>query len=105
VRAWVSIDRDAALQQAQRSHEALRRGEHHGPLHGIPVGIKDVVDVKGWPSRAGSLSRSAEPPARRDADVVRALRAAGAVILGKTHTTEFAYFDGPPPTRNPWHLA
>ena len=103
VHAWISVDREGALQQAMRARDSLRRGERRSPIHGIPVAVKDVIDVAGFPTRAGSRARTGQGPAARDADVVRALRAAGAVILGKTHTTEFAYFDGVPPTRNPWH--
>ena len=103
VRAWTSVDREGALQQAMQARDSLNRGERRSPIHGIPVAVKDVIDVAGFPTRAGSRARIGQGPAARDADVVRALRAAGAVILGKTHTTEFAYFDGVPPTRNPWH--
>lgn len=103
VHAWISVDREGALQQAMRARDSLRRGERRSPIHGIPVAVKDVIDVAGFPTRAGSRARTGQGPAARDADVVRALRAAGAVILGKTHTTEFAYFDGVPATRNPWH--
>jgi Asp-tRNA(Asn)/Glu-tRNA(Gln) amidotransferase A subunit family amidase len=71
-----------------------------GPLAGVPVGIKDIVDVAGVPSRCGSPALADAPPATADAAVVRLLRAAGAVVVGKTVTTEFAYFD-PGPTRNP----
>jgi aspartyl-tRNA(Asn)/glutamyl-tRNA(Gln) amidotransferase subunit A len=75
-----------------------------GPLHGIPIAVKDVIDVAGFPTRAGSATRAHTAPASIDAQIVAQLRAAGAVVLGKAHTTEFAYFDGPPPTRNPWNL-
>lgn len=75
------------------------------PLHGIPIAIKDVINVADWPTRAGSRSREDISAATGDAQIVLALRAAGAVIMGKAHTTEFTYFDGPPPTRNPHHLA
>lgn len=104
VQAWISIDRSGALRQAERCRDELRSGRRLGPLHGIPVAIKDVIDVAGWPTRAGSRSRATIAPARRDGECVSALRTAGAIILGKTHTTEYAYFDGPPPTRNPWNL-
>lgn len=105
VRAWTSVDREGARQQARHARDSLNRGERRSPLHGVPVAVKDVIDVAGFPTRAGSRARTGQGPAARDADVVRALRAAGAVILGKTHTTEFAFFDGVPPTRNPWHTA
>lgn len=104
VQAWISVDREGALRQAERCRDELRRGLRLGPLHGIPVAIKDVIDVAGSPTRAGSRSRATIAPSTRDGECVSALRAAGAVILGKTHTTEYAYFDGPPPTRNPWNL-
>ena len=71
-----------------------------GPLAGVPVGIKDIVDVAGVPTRCGSRALVDTPPAEADAGIVRLLRAAGAVVVGKTVTTEFAYFD-PGPTRNP----
>ena len=79
-------------------------GRLRGPLHGIPVAVKDVIDVAGLPTRAGSATRAHIPPSTIDAHVVTLLRTAGAVILGKAHTTEFAYFDGPPPTRNPHNV-
>lgn len=102
IRAWVSVDRDGALVVAKELDEELAKGHSRGPLHGIPIGVKDIIDVRGWPTRAGS-SLSSERLAANDAPVVARLRAAGAVILGKTVTTEYASFD-PPPTRNPWNL-
>jgi len=105
VAAWRALDEAGAARQAQARARELAAGRRRSALHGIPVAIKDVIDVAGMPTRAGSLSRAQVPPAPADAEIVAALRAAGAVILGKVHTTEFAYFDGPPPTRNPWHTA
>jgi len=103
VRAWVLVDEAAARQTAvQRTREA-ELGRWRGPLHGIPIGVKDIIDVKGLPTRAGSPLLG-HRPAATDAPVVAALRRAGAVILGKTVTVEFACFD-PSPTRNPWNLA
>jgi aspartyl-tRNA(Asn)/glutamyl-tRNA(Gln) amidotransferase subunit A len=101
VRAWVSIDRDTAIADAERLTEERRRGRWRGPLHGIPLGIKDIIDVFDRPTAAGS-ALWANSIARRDATVVQRLRQAGAVLLGKTVTTQYASFD-PPPTRNPWH--
>jgi uncharacterized membrane protein/Asp-tRNA(Asn)/Glu-tRNA(Gln) amidotransferase A subunit family amidase len=75
-----------------------------GPLGGVPVGVKDIVDVAGVPTRCGSSTRADAPPAAHDAGIVAMLREAGAVVVGKTVTTEFAFFD-PGPTRNPWDLA
>jgi aspartyl-tRNA(Asn)/glutamyl-tRNA(Gln) amidotransferase subunit A len=101
--AWVSVDAEGALHAAQRLTRERATRTAYGPLYGIPIGIKDIVDVAGWPTRAGSQLTS-EAPAREDATVVARLRAAGAIILGKTVTTEFACFD-PPPTMNPWNAA
>ncbi|HEV7224146.1 MAG TPA: amidase [Pirellulales bacterium] len=102
VRAWVMLDEAGARETARRLDEERKQGRNRGPLHGIPVGIKDIVDVAGWPTKAGSPLREGHR-AERDATLVARLRAAGAVILGKTVTTQFASFD-PPPTRNPWNL-
>jgi aspartyl-tRNA(Asn)/glutamyl-tRNA(Gln) amidotransferase subunit A len=102
VKAWVLIDREGALQEARLRTEEFRRGEVRGPLHGIPIGIKDIFDVFDWPTAAGS-KLWANSVARQDADVVRRLRQGGAIFLGKTVTTAYASFD-PPPTRNPWNL-
>jgi len=101
VRAWVVIDAEGARRQAQRAGEELTAGQRRGPLHGIPIGIKDIINVAGMPTRAGSELTPADA-VEEDAPVVARLREAGAVILGKTVTTEFACFD-PPPTRNPWN--
>ncbi len=103
LRAWVVVDRERALGEARRKAEALGRGEPLGPLYGVPLGIKDIVDVEGLPTRFGSTATPAEPAAA-DAPLVARLRRAGAIILGKTVTTEFAFID-PPPTRNPWDPA
>jgi len=102
IHAWVLVDAEDAREAAARAAAELAAGQDRGPLSGIPVGIKDIVDVAGWPTEAGSTLRRGHM-AQRDATVVARLREAGAVILGKTVTTEFACFD-PPPTRNPWNL-
>lgn len=101
--AWVMVDRAGAREEAQRLTELARRGTFVGPLHGIPIGIKDIIDVQGMPTKAGSSLRRDASPAERDAPVVAALRRAGAIILGKTVTTEWACMD-PPPTKNPWNV-
>lgn len=103
IRAWVLVDEDGARREAERLTNLARQGEIVGPLHGIPIGIKDIIDVAGMPTRCGSPLRENAPPAEKDAAVVANLRAAGGIILGKTVTTEWACFD-PPPTRNPWNL-
>lgn len=103
IHAWISIDADGARRQAEQLERRIRNGEPVGPLAGIPIGIKDIIDIAGLPTRAGSLTRAGHR-AERDAPVVLRLRQAGAILLGKTVTTEFACFD-PPPTRNPWNPA
>ncbi len=103
VRAWVLVDEDAARHAAAERTREAELGRWRGLLHGIPIGVKDIIDVKGLPTRAGSPLLGHEPAAS-DAPLVAALRRAGAVILGKTVTVEFACFD-PSPTRNPWNLA
>jgi aspartyl-tRNA(Asn)/glutamyl-tRNA(Gln) amidotransferase subunit A len=101
LRAWVSVDRHGALRRARELDADLQAGRDRGPLHGIPLGIKDLIDVAGWPTAAGS-ARLAQEVAATDAPLVTRLRDAGAIILGKTVTTQFACFD-PPVTRNPWN--
>ncbi len=101
VQAWVFVDREYARVQAESAAAELRQNRWRGPLHGIPIGIKDIMDVFDWPTAAGSRLW-AQSVARQDATVVRRLRQAGAVLLGKTVTTQYASFD-PPPTRNPWN--
>jgi aspartyl-tRNA(Asn)/glutamyl-tRNA(Gln) amidotransferase subunit A len=105
VHGWRLLDRDRALAQAKVLRKEAEAGSIRSPLHGIPIAVKDVLDVAGLPTRAGSPARADIAPSTIDAQVVAQLRAAGAIILGKAHTTEFAYFDGPPPTRNPYNLA
>jgi aspartyl-tRNA(Asn)/glutamyl-tRNA(Gln) amidotransferase subunit A len=102
VRAWVVVDRDGAREQAERLTDELRQGLDRGPLHGIAVGVKDIIDVFDLPTGCGS-KLWANSYARQDAAVVARLRQAGAVILGKTVTTPYAFID-PPVTRNPWDL-
>ncbi|HZN33334.1 MAG TPA: amidase [Pirellulaceae bacterium] len=102
VKAWVLVDADGARREARRQDQLLRDDEPLGPLHGIPIAIKDIIDVAGWPTLCGSPLRRGHA-AVKDAPVVAALRKAGAILLGKTVTTEWAGFD-PPVTRNPWNL-
>lgn len=98
VQAWAYLDPESALEQAR----ACDRGPHRGVLHGIPIGVKDVIDVAGMPTACGSPIY-AGAIARADAACVAMARAAGAIILGKTHTAEFAN-TAPPLTRNPHRL-
>ena len=102
VGAWVEIDADGARRTAARQAELPREEARDLPLLGIPVGMKDIIDVAGRPTRAGSALR-ADHRAERDAPIAKVLRDLGAIILGKTETTQFACQD-PARTRNPWNL-
>src|SRR5215472_11253892 len=99
IKAFVHLDREHALAQARALDERRAQGHAIGPLHGIPVAIKDIIDTADYPTELGSPLAAGRRP-RHDATVVAKLRAAGAVILGKSVTTEFAYYH-PGPTRNP----
>jgi len=99
VQAWAFLDEQHALEQARAADERKRSGEPIGPLHGVPVGLKDIIDTADMPTENGTVLHKGRTP-RQDAAVVAMLRAAGAVILGKTVTTECAYF-APGKTRNP----
>src|SRR2546425_7415241 len=99
VQAWQFLDEQHALDQARAADERRRSGEPVGELNGIPVGIKDIIDTADMPTENGTVLHKGRMP-RFDAAVVASLRAAGAVIMGKTVTTECAYFT-PGKTRNP----
>ena len=99
IQAWAYLDRDHVLNAARSMDAHKQQGLPLGPLHGVPVGIKDIVDTAGTPTENGTPIDAGRRP-REDAAVVRRLKRAGAVILGKTVTTELAYFH-PGKTRNP----
>jgi Asp-tRNA(Asn)/Glu-tRNA(Gln) amidotransferase A subunit family amidase len=99
IHAWAHLDGEGARAAAQ----ALDTGSARGALRGVPIGVKDIFHVQGMPTTAGSRPFAHTRPAV-DATSVARLRAAGAIVLGKTHTTEFAFRD-PAPTRNPWNPA
>lgn len=99
VGAWTFLDRDHALRQAELADDAHRAGRPHGPLHGVPVGVKDIFDTRDMPTGDGSPLHAGRV-ARQDAGAVSRLRQAGAVIMGKTVTTEFAVYH-PGKTTNP----
>src|SRR5213594_5083884 len=103
VQAWVHVDDKGALAAARERAEEAKRSTVRGPVHGIPVAVKDIFHVAGLLTTAGARPFAHSRPSG-DATSVARLRAAGAIILGKTHTTQFAYRD-PAPTRNPWNLA
>ncbi|CAN5608075.1 amidase [soil metagenome] len=102
VRAWVVVDREGALEQARDLDDDRAADDPRRDLAGIPIGIKYIIDVVGLPTAFG-IPGSAGRVARNDAEIVSALRSRGAVILGKTISTPYAWID-PPPTRNPWNL-
>lgn len=103
VHAYVHLDPEAALQAARTADDQLHEGRVCGPLHGVPAGIKDLLATADMPTAAGSVSLAGHRPAR-DAEAVRRLRAAGAVVVGKQVTHEFGLGMNAPPTRNPWRL-
>ena len=99
IQAWTFLDRDHVMKQAERLDRMRQAGRPIGPLHGLPVGIKDIIDTADMPTGNGTGIDAGRRP-QRDAFVVARLRAAGAVLMGKTVTTELAYFT-PGKTRNP----
>ncbi len=101
IKAFVTVMREQAYKDAAQAERELRTGLVRGPLHGIPIGVKDIIGVRGVRMTAGSRVL-ADYIAPEDAAVVELLRKAGAIIIGKTNTHEFAYGTYTPPTRNPW---
>ncbi|MDH3513660.1 MAG: amidase [Gammaproteobacteria bacterium] len=102
IEAWAWLKSEAALERA-RVADADRKAGKHGALQGIPVGVKDIIDVQGVPTRMGSSAFEDYLPTL-SARAVRCLDEAGAVMLGKTVTAELAFY-APGKTRNPWNLA
>ncbi len=103
IQAFVTVMRDQAYEEAERAENEQRTGLFRSPLHGIPIAIKDLIAVKNVRMTAGSKVLADYVP-QEDATVVELLRRAGAVIVGKTNTHEFAYGTYTPPTRNPWNI-
>lgn len=103
LKAYVSVFPDEALAEARRATDEIVARGPRGPLHGVPVAIKDLYDVRGKPTLAGSRVREGHV-ADSDSEVVSRLRRAGAIVIGKTVTHEFASGVTSPPTRNPWDL-
>ncbi len=107
INAFIHLDADAARAAARAAEAEIAAGRPRGPLHGVPVGIKDIIDVAGLPTTCHSKILL-DNIARADAVAVSRLRGAGAIVLGKLSTHEFAIggpsFDLPfPPARNPWN--
>ncbi|MBI4194101.1 MAG: amidase [Betaproteobacteria bacterium] len=106
--AYITVTADLALKQARRAEREIAKGDRRGPLHGIPFGLKDIYNTRGILTSGHSRTFLDNVP-REDATTTRKLYEAGAVLLGKLATHEFAHggpsFDLPwPPARNPWHL-
>ncbi len=99
IQAWETIDAEGALRQARDCDAALRSGAPRGPLFGIPIAVKDIIETAGLPARFGSPIYAGNVPLS-DAACVAIARAAGAIVIGKTVTTELAVFH-PGKTRNP----
>jgi aspartyl-tRNA(Asn)/glutamyl-tRNA(Gln) amidotransferase subunit A len=102
IHAWVEVAAAEALAAAAVAEQELASGVDRGLLHGVPIGVKDIFDVAGLPTRCGSAARDDAPPAVDDAWAVSTLRGAGAIVLGKTVTQEFAAGVLSAPARNPW---
>jgi len=103
LRAWTWVDEAQVLGDAEDRDREQRSGVIRGPLHGVPIGFKDIFDTSRLPTGRGSTFFDGYMPAR-DAIAVSRLTDAGAIVLGKLVTTEFASMD-PGPTRNPWNIA
>jgi aspartyl-tRNA(Asn)/glutamyl-tRNA(Gln) amidotransferase subunit A len=101
--AFACVTGELARAAAKTAEQEIAAGSYRGPLHGIPIGIKDLYDTAGVPSTASSKVRAGRVP-DTDAEVVGRLRQAGMVMVGKTHTHEFAYGAITPTTRNPWDI-
>ncbi len=104
--AFITITAEQALEQARQAEAEIAAGNYHGPLHGIPVGLKDLFDTAGIRTTAGSKQYADRDP-QEDAEVVRRLKQAGAVIVGKLNMHEFAFgmsgvVSAFGPTANPW---
>jgi Asp-tRNA(Asn)/Glu-tRNA(Gln) amidotransferase A subunit family amidase len=99
--AWVTVDAEGAKRSAKALTREAKSGKLRSNLHGIPIGVKDIFNTKGLRTTMGSPLFADYIP-DSDAAIVAKLRETGAIILGKTETTEFAYLD-PAPTRNPWN--
>ncbi len=104
LKTYVTLLPKEALAAARRAEKDIRQGKYLGPLHGIPMAIKDLYDTAGVTTASGSKIRRNYVP-KSDSTVVRKLREAGAIVLGKVTTHEFAFGFDAPPTRNPWNLS
>ena len=103
VHAYANVLADEALAAARLADAELAAGDRRGPLHGVPIGIKDNIYTRGIVTECGSRVMEGFVP-DYDATCVQLLKAAGAIIIGKTHCHEFAYGVNTPPSRSPWNL-
>src|SRR5579863_356154 len=101
VHAYALVLAEQARAAARAADADIAGGRYRGPLHGIPIGVKDLCYTRGIPTAAGSRALAGFVP-EYDAAVVERLRAAGAIVIGKTVTHELAYGVNVPPTRTPW---
>ena len=99
IKAWVYFDKKLLLEQAEESDNHRRSGKPTGPLHGIPVALKDIIGTYDMPTECGTVLRKGKTQSQ-NAEIVDLLKSAGAIIMGKTATSELAFL-GPPATRNP----
>ncbi|MDZ4234557.1 MAG: amidase, partial [Dietzia sp.] len=104
IHAYATITEDLALEQARVAEKEIAAGKYKGPLHGIPLGVKDLYDTRGILTTSSSDVRADYIP-DADSASVQKLTAAGMVIVGKTHTHEFAFGATTPTTRNPWDIS
>lgn len=102
IQAWVHRAPEASIQAAAEADRLRQEGRPLGPLHGLPVGVKDTIDTQDLPTEWGTLIHRGRQPAE-DATIVARLREAGAIVIGKTVTSEYALFV-PGPTRNPYNV-
>ncbi|RFU60486.1 amidase [Peribacillus glennii] len=103
VRAWVRVEKEQAMERAKKLEDTMHQLDELPPLFAIPYAAKDIIYTKGMPTEGGSKVNKGFVP-DRDAKVIQTLCDSGAILLGKTTTTEFANWGGPPETRNPWNL-
>ena len=99
VKAWAFFDKKLLLEKAEEKDEYRKSGKPLGPLHGLPIGIKDIIGTQDMPTECGTVLRKGKTESQ-NAEIVDLLKSAGALIMGKTNTSELAFL-GPPETRNP----
>ena len=99
IKAWAHFDKKILLEKAVDSDEHRRSGKPVGPLHGVPVALKDIIGTVDMPTECGTIIRKGKSYSQ-NAEIVELLHSAGAIVMGKTNTSELAYL-GPSKTTNP----